>query len=516
MRNIFKYQDFMLEKKLELLLEAKMSYSEKFSDVLKSMDSPIAKAILGLAGQEVDVNTNYIDISLSKEDSVFFKPEDKAAKAVKVINAGDCHSRLADALLDNPKIPSAGQIGEITKTFTYEEAKAAAGDNRLLLSILRSLYEDGNRLVVFAWRDAEGKKEMIYDTRSLATGPDAVKASEVGVGKFATAVLKKAGIDFTVDEMETFVHMYKAKISAANDVFGMFGIVKGEDIKYLYLYSSYESQAGTLGQSCMRYDDCQDYFDIYVMNPEVCSMVVKYADEGRSKISGRAILWTDKDGRKIMDRIYVNKKADEEIFKEYAKKSGFYHKENQNMSESEPMVSPSGEAASLKAVIYLRADIRDYDHFPYMDTFKYYTIGNGKDRPSTLTNDYNSSHDYCLTSTEGTNGESCQMCEGEGRLDCPECSGDGSETCHDCSGSGEVDCSECDGNGEVDCKACGGSGEDGEDEDGGTCSACDGSGKEGCSECNEKGTEECVGCGGNGTIECDFCYGEGRVDCPEC
>mgnify|MGYP000954003028 CR=1 FL=1 len=38
------------------------------------------------------------------------------------------------------------------------------------------------------------------------------------------------------------------------------------------------------------------------------------------KITGRAILWTDNKGRRIMDRVYVIDTADIEFFKEFANK----------------------------------------------------------------------------------------------------------------------------------------------------------------------------------------------------
>jgi hypothetical protein len=43
-----------------------------------------------------------------------------------------------------------------------------------------------------------------------------------------------------------------------------------------------------IGQSCMKYDRCQEYFDIYIENPDVCSLFFK--DPVESSIHGRALL----------------------------------------------------------------------------------------------------------------------------------------------------------------------------------------------------------------------------------
>jgi hypothetical protein len=50
-------------------------------------------------------------------------------------------------------------------------------------------------------------------------------------------------------------------------------------------------------------DMCQPYFDIYKKSKE-CVLNHFRGVSNPDKISGRAILWTDNDGNKIMDSIY--------------------------------------------------------------------------------------------------------------------------------------------------------------------------------------------------------------------
>ena len=260
----------------------------------------------------------------------------------------------------------------------------------------------------------------------------------------------------------------------------------------------------------MRYARCQSYLDIYVNNPEQCNLVVLMSDDKDDSICGRAILWTDKDGKRIMDRIYTNRTQDEQLFKEFAKKEGFHCKRNQNMSEYEPFISPeTGEEEIIKTKIEL--SVKSYSYYPYMDSFKYFYEGHG-DQPSYLTNSTDFRYDIELTDTDGGNSDSeCDCCGGEGNVECPECYGNGNLRCDNCDGDGTLECGTCGGEHEMDCPDCDGSGEDGE---GAECTGCSGTGTHTCDEC---GGEEidCGECNG-GRVDCYECDGDGNLSCPEC
>lgn len=500
---LFRYSEFLKESKIELLLEANITYSMLFNKVLDQIDSPIAKALLDLSGKEVDVNTNFIEVNREKDDVVFFKPDDKVAKSAMVPNPGAAYDTFSKNLFkDEFRIPKADQTGEIIKEYTREEIESLSAGN-----FFSWLYDNGGHLVVFMWRDEKGVGKCVYDNRTLAFGPETVKRAEVGVGRLVRAILKKADIQFKDSEVEDFVYKYRAEVAKLGDVFSRFQILKGEDIRTYYHKDKYENDKGTLGSSCMRYNRCQEYLDIYVENPEQCSLVVLMSDEKDDAICGRAILWTDVEGRRIMDRIYTNRTQDEQLFKDFAKKEGFYHKRNQNMSEDEPFISPeTGEEETIKTKIEL--SVNRYDRFPYMDSFKYFYEGN----PSYLANSTRFRYDFELTDTDGGHSESgCDCCDGEGRVECFECNGRGSFRCQNCDG-GTIECSTCGGMHEMDCPSCDGSGED---EEGNKCSGCDGSGAHTCEECGGEDIE-CGDCGGEGRIECEWCGGDGNLDCPEC
>jgi hypothetical protein len=115
----------------------------------------------------------------------------------------------------------------------------------------------------------------------------------------------------------------------------------------------------------------------------------------------------------------------------------------------------------------------DYNHFPYMDTLKFFN-------PDSSILDISHENDPGWYRLEDTGGDyidqedsGCDRCQGEEYVDCWDCDGSRYYTCDECDGDGKVD---------VD----------------------DGS------------TARCDVCDGDGRMDCDTCDGNGRVPCPEC
>ena len=500
---LFRYEDFISESRIEMLFEAKMQYASLFRKILQKIDSPVAKALLDLAGEEVDVNTNFVEADREKEDVVFFKPDDKAAKAAKVNRPGAHYDIISAKVLgEYYRVPNAGQVGEIEKRLNADE---------LMRDYNVTQPSFISEFVVFMWRDSSGIGKCIFSIDSLVLGSEAVNSAEIGVGKFARNVLKSANVEFLESDIEDFVYKYRAEIAKLGGVFSRFRILEGEDIRKYYNEDQYEISKGTLGTSCMRYERCGKYLDIYVDNPDQCNLIILMSEEKEDKICARALLWTDVEGRRIMDRIYSNRTQDEQLFKDFAKKNKFYHKKNQNMLEDEYFVSPEGEEEELMTKINLSAgpnEIR-FDYFPYLDTFKYFSEG----RNSYVTNNSKLPYDYTLTATDGgAEGLNCEICDGNNEVECPECWGRGNHQCSNCNGEGTLECDSCGGMHEMDCPECDGSGED---EEGNECSRCEGKGNYECDECGGRDIE-CGECDGEGRNECWFCSGDGTVSCPEC
>lgn len=75
-----KYLEFLTESKLQLLLEANISYTNSFIEVLNNIDDPISDKLKKLKGKDVDVKTNNIALDYGKTDYILFIPEDKYEK----------------------------------------------------------------------------------------------------------------------------------------------------------------------------------------------------------------------------------------------------------------------------------------------------------------------------------------------------------------------------------------------------------------------------------------------------
>lgn len=110
-----------------------------------------------------------------------------------------------------------------------------------------------------------------------------------------------------------------------------------------------------------------------------------------------------------------------------------------------------------------------------------------------------------LISTSGDHpSDTCDECEGNGRIQCEYCYGDGREDCDTCGGDGSDSCDTCDGSGEVETNS--------DSEDTEECQDCDGKGYVDCSDCGGEGRVECSSCNGEGDFECDTCDGSGEVE----
>lgn len=171
-------------------------------------------------------------------------------------------------------------------------------------------------------------------------------------------------VNFSDHDIEQFVNRVKAKSPTAYD----FKIVEGEEIRDFYNGNCYEANTSTLEGSCMKYEECQPYLDIYVKNPDNCKMLIL---ESAGMIIGRALLWYFKqDGEDftIMDRIYGND-ATISRFIDWAKENNVWTKERQSYDYKTTWVKPDGEKITKEFFIPLKN--MDFKHYPYIDTFTY-------------------------------------------------------------------------------------------------------------------------------------------------
>ncbi len=204
----------------------------------------------------------------------------------------------------------------------------------------------------------------------------------IRVGRIIRSILNTAKVEYTDKEIEDFVNLYKSTYDIMNDAFLKFDVVKGDDISYWYNHENYESMDSTLGSSCMAEVD-SSFFDIYVKNPDVCSLVILYSDNGSlrdnkwksNKIKGRALLWKTDQGDMFMDRIYYNNDSDVTLFQQYSDRNNWYHKKNQN-SEYEFTAIRGNESKKPKYTISLSES--EFKSYPYVDTLTYLNFSTKK------------------------------------------------------------------------------------------------------------------------------------------
>lgn len=207
-----------------------------------------------------------------------------------------------------------------------------------------------------------------------------------------------------------------------------FKYVYGNEIKHYYLEKNYyskdaqQSTQSSLWDSCMRYSECQDYLDIYSKNPEVVKLGILTID---NKVIARALVWEDK----YYDRIYaLNNTINRQL------ESIFINSDLTNVSSK----NLSGNDTTREIVIKLKNN--NFDKYPYMDTFAYYSP------------EYNQLSNYEYTFSDyhtlnGTDGEYSDSTINES-LFCPNCDeelddsddlmGNGCIHCHTCTEDGDI------------------------------------------------------------------------------
>lgn len=178
-------------------------------------------------------------------------------------------------------------------------------------------------------------------------------------GSFITKIFKNV----SPKEVEKFSNLYRSNINKPKF---KLEVVSGDLIKDYYHYDIYAG-GGTLGNSCMKHDSCQRFFEVYTKNPEIVSMLVMLNEGGL--LMGRALLWTY-ESYKIMDRIYTT--CDEELsfyFKKWATDNGYLYKSEQNWFNTMSFESLGNKKRDIKIDISLKNNSIKY--FPYVDTFKW-------------------------------------------------------------------------------------------------------------------------------------------------
>lgn len=410
MRNINNYSDFILESKMDLILESKLSFSDDILDILDTMldnGNDIADILLLNYSDESDIPTpvNFLDITDS-DDLLSFMSDNKGQDLLKL-----------------NKSP-------------YKSVRNEVKVGKVIRKILDSIKKKGGEIYIKSYTiDA---KDYVYSDKDI----------------------------------EDFVNEFKATYNSMSNRMDNFRIVEGEDIRKWYFESNYLMIRGTLGNSCMRHGECQNSLDIYVENRNIKLLVLfdetieSFVDEDTGdivklpsdKVIGRALVWSnvkigDKSNQTFMDRIYTINDKDVKLFEIYAKDRGWWFKSMNDSDENTPLYGPlDNYHVSKSRTIISRLNTRDLAKYPSSDTLKYYDWMNG-----IISNDeYSVSDNYYLQLSTINGLYSCEGCDGQGEgSDCEVCDGQG-EIFND--KDEEIECEDCSGEGKISCEVCGNNG----------------------------------------------------------
>lgn len=174
-------------------------------------------------------------------------------------------------------------------------------------------------------------------------------------------------------------------------------IYSGEEIKYAYLNKNYYNNKGDqLHQSCMRYESCQEFFNIYSQNTNQVELLALVTLDGNEKIRARCILWypegkNNKDALKYYDRIYYDSTEDKTQMEIYLESNGYINVYNDKKFQEVEFKLESGFRSDWK--------------YPYMDSFKYLNTDG-------MLSTYSKNFNFTLESTSGeyTEETNCSCC----------------------------------------------------------------------------------------------------------
>lgn len=231
--------------------------------------------------------------------------------------------------------------------------------------ILRGLFGQDikTNLNYFKPSDQNDQIKFVNDSqvgrmKDAGTDPFTRASNLASIGRTVKQILISNGISVSDSQVEDFVNSYKTAWAKMYEKTGGFRLVKGDEIKTWYLASNYVPGGGQLNNSCMRYDECQDYFSIYTENPDVCQLLILTDD--RDLLLGRALVWklVEGSGRSpyFLDRIYTRFDNDDDLFVEWF----------ENFIKSKDYSSYRGGVTSGCQV---QLKNWKFNLYPYMDTF---------------------------------------------------------------------------------------------------------------------------------------------------
>lgn len=351
-----------------LLIESRLIFSPDLKNILSDLREEglvIAMFLLEVYDRDMKLVQNFIDIG-KEIGTLSFIPDSKIKQEeiYYSINNDEIATRymleplkVKHELVTNiTNISNIWKISEVKYGSDFEDIYYRPFiyyimqnvESSEIFTVVYTDINDTNLQGIYPISDIEGKRNNIRIGRLINSILDIWFKENL-----KTPISKKERSFFTTSDIEKFVNAVTSHLQSISGIYDSFEIVSGEEIKKWYSIRNYLSDRGQLGASCMRYDNCQGYFGIYIYNPEVCQMVIL---KNGDKLIGRALLWTDINGKKWLDRIYTEKDSYQSLFKKYLISSDIDCEFIKPDDEREIIVS-------LKSI--------EYKLFPYLDTLNF-------------------------------------------------------------------------------------------------------------------------------------------------
>jgi hypothetical protein len=320
---IFKYNNFKnkineeltpeeIEEKKQAVLSTymRMFLSKRLSDILRLMDSPVAKELLYLSRKNVVFDISFMDVV------------DKNPGMVTVFQTVRL-KRLIDEGIDIKKDRNNYKSSLWNSTLRTQPTKI----NKIITKLFKGKYTTHD-IEIFG-NEFKSKSEDQLSNMRIVYGEDIRK-------------------------------WYRAKMYVLKSTLGSSCMRYDESQSYLDIYcknapdNGEESHVGML---------------ILTENGKLIGRSIIWFNSVRIKnINGKMI---KEPGRVFMDRIYTAYDYVTDVFKDYAKKHNWLYKLRQSYDNSTYIDPKDGSSHKLTLSFYVKPI--EYGKYPYMDTLQYYT-----------------------------------------------------------------------------------------------------------------------------------------------
>lgn len=176
------------------------------------------------------------------------------------------------------------------------------------------------------------------------------------LARYIRRQLKMGVSDITDASLDAFIATVK-KVIARKDIEKDIRIVTGPDVITEYRNADCNSH------SCMTGSECEKV-ELYALNPDKVSLILYK--------NARALLWVCDDGTYVLDRIYPAQCHSIQIIRDWAESKGYVLRKNSDR------VVETGEKAHLTDGKIHTVTLKHKDVYPYMDTFVYSKLVDGK------------------------------------------------------------------------------------------------------------------------------------------